>query len=319
MYEAYFGLKEKPFTITPDADFLYMSGQHRAALTMLEYGVFEQSGVTVITGGVGTGKTTLIRHLLSTIPPHDTTVGLISNVHEALGSLLQWTAIALEIDLHGVEGNNVELFLRLQRFLVSEFLAGRKVVLLIDEAHNMQAETLEELRMLLNVNADKNQLLHIALVGQPSLRDSLTTPEMDQLAQRVTAEFHLTSMDFADTSAYVQHRVRTAGSTDQLFSRDGLYPIYFYSSGIPRLVNTLCDHALTLAYGAGRPLVDFDTALEVANQKMIGGVARGIGSMSFQRVSSEIPELSVDQYNLLRSADTRIECDDVTLRNNEPG
>ena len=155
MYEEFFGLKEKPFSITPDADFLYLSDHHREALAIIEYGVFEQSGITVITGEIGAGKTTLIRHLLSTAPYGELSIGLVSNVQSSLGNLLQWVAIALQLHTGEEELTNMQAFRRLQDFLIEEYAEGRRVVLVIDEAQNMSVESLEELRMLININADK--------------------------------------------------------------------------------------------------------------------------------------------------------------------
>ena len=208
MYEQFFGLKEKPFSITPDADFLYLSDHHRNALATIEYGVFEQSGITVVTGEIGAGKTTLIRHLLSTAPYGELTIGLVSNVQSSLGNLLQWVAIALQLHTGEEELTNMQAFRRLQDFLIEEYSEGQRVVLVIDEAQNMSVASLEELRMLININADKNQLLQIVLVGQPQLLEILEKKELAQFAQRVTAEYHLKSLDLSDTGAYIRSRLR---------------------------------------------------------------------------------------------------------------
>jgi len=272
MYERYFGLNEKPFAITPDADLLYFSEKHKSALIMLEYGVFEQSGVTVISGEVGTGKTTLVRHLLGTIPYDRLTVGLVSNVHPSLGSLLQWVSIALHLGDHV---DNVSAFRRLQDFLVEEYAEGRRVVLIIDEAQNMDMACLEELRMLMNINADKNHLLQVVLVGQSSLLEMLKDPTMDQLAQRVTAEYHLSPLNLEETKEYVACRLAGAGAkTSALFDHLACQTIQYFSGGVPRLINTLCDHALVLAYGQEKAFVDFEVALAAVEQKKIGGVLR---------------------------------------------
>ncbi len=275
MYENYFGLKEKPFNITPDADFLYLSDNHKAALSILEYGVFEQSGIVVITGEIGAGKTTLVRHLLSTAPYGEITIGLVSNVQASLGNLLQWVAIALELHTGEQELSNMQAFRRLQSYLVDEYAQGRRVVLVIDEAQNMSVDSLEELRMLININADKNQLLQIVLVGQPELRNILEQPRLTQFAQRVTAEFHLNALSLNETKAYIRSRLHTAGAANcERFSTDAARVIYYFSAGLPRLINTLCDHALVLAYGAEEPEISLDIALETIQQKRIGGINR---------------------------------------------
>ncbi|MFU8817195.1 MAG: ExeA family protein [Pseudomonadales bacterium] len=275
MYLKHFGLTEKPFSITPDPDFLFFSPKHKGALAMLEYGVFEQSGITVITGEVGAGKTTLIRHLLRRIPYDEITVGLISNVHPSLGDLLQWVAIALELHVSLDDVSNVQIFRRLQDHLIQEYAEGRRVVLIIDEAQNMDRTNLEELRMLTNINADKDQLLQIVLVGQPQLFALLADESMAQIAQRVTAEYHLKPLDRSETGEYILNRLSIAGAGDRnLFTAQAMGVIYYFSGGIPRLVNTLCDHALVLAYAGNIKYVDFGTALDAVKEKRIGGVRR---------------------------------------------
>jgi len=275
MYLEHFGLKEKPFNITPDPDFLYFSRKHKAALAMLEYGMFEQSGITVITGDVGAGKTTLIRHLLRRIPEDELTVGLISNVHQSLGTLLQWVAIALDLHMDYEDMSNVQIFRRLQEYLIHEYASGKRVVLIIDEAQNMDEGSLEELRMLTNINADKDQLLQIVLVGQPQLFKLLAHEDMAQVAQRVTAEYHLEGLDLNETKLYIRNRLKLAGAGGRNhFSMQATSVIYYFSGGIPRLINTLCDHALVLAYAKNAQKVDFEIALEAVKDKRIGGIRR---------------------------------------------
>lgn len=275
MYLAHFGLKEKPFSINPDPDFLFFSSKHRAALAMLEYGVFEQSGITVITGEVGAGKTTLIRHLLRRIPYDEISVGLISNVHQSLGALLQWVGMALDLDMRHGDASNLQIFHALQKHLIEEYAAGRRVVLIIDEAQNMDRPNLEELRMLTNINADKDQLLQIVLVGQPQLFDLLADASMAQIAQRVTAEYHLKPLDRGETDGYIRSRLQLAGSANQnVFTSQAMGVIYYFSGGIPRLINTLCDHALVLGYASNVNFVDFAIALDTVRDKRIGGIRR---------------------------------------------
>ena len=274
MYEDYFGLHEKPFSITPDADFLFLTDKHRSALAAIEYGVFEQSGITVITGDIGAGKTTLVRHLLSTAPYEDLSIGLVSNVQHSLGNLLQWVAIALELHTGEEELSNMQSFRRLQSHLIYEYSQGRRVVLVIDEAQNMSVQALEELRMLININADKNQLLQIVLVGQSDLLKTLKKPELAQFAQRVTAEYHLTALNLIETGNYIASRLRTAGcNNSNVFHKDAVEVIYYFSAGLPRLINTLCDFALVAAYGSDVTQVSFEIAIDAVNQKRIGGVS----------------------------------------------
>ena len=191
MYEAFYGLREKPFSILPDPDLIYWGQNHRLAFAMLEFGVMNSAGFTVITGEIGSGKTTLIRHLLSRLDPK-IAVGLISNTPRGTDGLLTWVMMSLNKPF---EGSYPTLFRNFQQFLYEEHNKGRRVILIVDEAQNLGLETLEELRMLSNINADKNQYLQIILVGQPQLKDMLRTPQLVQFAQRVSSDFHLRALN----------------------------------------------------------------------------------------------------------------------------
>ena len=274
MYLEHYGLSEKPFAITPDPDFLVLLPKHREALAMLEYGVFEQSGITLITGEVGCGKTTLLRHLIRRVPPGEITLGLISNVHASMGSLLSWVLDSLGIHTGDDGASDAALFRQLQKFLVDEYASNRRVVIIVDEAQNMDAETLEELRMLTNINADKDQLLQVVLAGQPELLETLTREVMAQLAQRVTAEYHLPALTQGETAYFIRERLRIAGAEAELFNVDAISLIYYCSGGVPRLINTLCDHALVLGYARNAQEIDFELAMEAVKGKRIGGVLR---------------------------------------------
>jgi type II secretory pathway predicted ATPase ExeA len=272
MYEEHFGLREKPFSLIPDPEYLYLSPGHKAGLAMLEYGLLEQSGITVITGDVGAGKTTLIRNLFRNIDYSQLTVGSITNTHRTFGELMHWVASAYNIPHEGKD--RVTLYRDLQDFFIKEYSQGRRVVLVVDEAQNIDAETLEELRLLSNINADKDQLIQIILVGQPELFAMLRKPELAQIAQRVSAEYHIRPLDSNETIQYVRHRVKIAGATHQIFDIFAILAIYYFSGGVPRLINTLCDYALVHAYAQDKDVVDVNTALEVVAGKRIGGVQR---------------------------------------------
>ena len=196
MYEAFYGFREKPFSIIPDPSFLYFSTKHQMAFDLLEYGLMNQAGFNVITGEIGTGKTTLIRHLLGQMGP-DTTVGLISNTHRSFGELLQWILFAYGLEYRGKE--KVEMFHTFLDFMMEEYAQNKRTVLIVDEAQNMAPETLEELRMLSNVNADKDQILQVILVGQAQLRDLLRRPDLEQFAQRIAVDYHLEALDQEET------------------------------------------------------------------------------------------------------------------------
>ena len=192
IYNDHFGLTERPFTLLPDPDFLYWSESHTRAYTMLEYGMLTHAPITVITGEIGAGKTTLLRHLLRSLP-EEFTVGLISNAQGNRGELLHWVLMALGVPTTS-DATYVQLFAKFQDFLIEEYASGRRTMLIFDEAQNLSTETLEELRMFSNINADKDELLQLVLVGQPELRDLIAQPRLAQFAQRVAAEYHLPGM-----------------------------------------------------------------------------------------------------------------------------
>ena len=192
IYNAHFGLAERPFTLLPDPDFLFWSENHTRAYAMLEYGMLTHAPITVITGEIGAGKTTLLRHLLRSLP-EDITVGLISNAQGNRGELLHWVLMALGVPTE-TNACYVQLFAQFQDFLIEEYACGRRTMLIFDEAQNLSLETLEELRMFSNINADKDELLQLVLVGQPELRALIGQPRLVQFAQRVAAEYHLPGM-----------------------------------------------------------------------------------------------------------------------------
>lgn len=269
MYEAHYGLREKPFSLLPDPSFLYLSDKHRMALALLQYGLTNQAGFTAITGGIGTGKTTLIRHLLNEMG-QDVTVGLISNTHRSFGELLQWILLAFNLEYSGK--NKVEMYQTFMDFMIREYSRNRRTVLIVDEAQNMAAETLEELRMLSNVNADKDQVLQVILVGQQQLRDTLRRPDLVQFAQRIAVDYHLTPLTVEDTRAYIHHRLAVAGGDPELFTDEACAAIHHYSHGVPRLVNLLCDIALVYGYAEQRSQIDADLVADVAREKQAGGL-----------------------------------------------
>ncbi len=254
LYMEFFGLSERPFTLLPDPDFLYWSPGHQRAFTVLEYGIVSRAPITVITGEVGSGKTTLIQKLLQ-ILDDTVTVGLISNAQGGRGALLQWVLNVLDVD-YGSERDYVTLFQLLQDLLIEEYAAGRRVLLIIDEAQNLSIEGLEELRMMTNINANKDELLQLLLVGQPELRDTIARPELRQFAQRVVANLHIGALDLEGVTSYITHRMRTVGGTGEEFTDDAIVWIHHASGGIPRIINKICDFALTYAATSETPHVD---------------------------------------------------------------
>lgn len=246
IYTAHFGLTERPFSLLPDPGFIYWSPAHRRAFTILEYGILTRAPITLITGEVGTGKTTLLHQLIATVGP-DVRVGLISNAHGDRGELLRWVLLALAQPA-GPQETYVDLFGRFQHYLIEEYAAGRRVILIFDEAQNLSRESLEELRMFTNINSGKDELLQLVLVGQPELRDVVRRPDLTQFAQRVSAAFHLQAMDRATLRDYVRHRLEVAGAREEIFGISAIELVHDATGGVPRLVNQLCDLAMVYAY-----------------------------------------------------------------------
>jgi len=269
VYETFYGLREKPFSLTPDPHFLYLTRHHAMALTMLEYGLTQQAGFILITGEVGSGKTTLIRHLLGHLE-RDFTVGLISNTHHNFGHLLQWVALAFGIDFKGKE--HVELYQALVDFLIEQYGKGQRVVLIVDEAQNLGARTLEELRVLSNINADRHFVLQIVLVGQPELRDKFRRPELRQFAQRISVDYHLRALQREETHAYVQHRLNVAGAGGEILEPDAIEFVHARTGGIPRLINSLCDTALVYGFAEQRRRIDAELMAQVVRDRGENGV-----------------------------------------------
>lgn len=269
MYEAFYGFSEKPFSLLPDPSFLYLGRKHRMALTMLQYGLMNNAGFTVITGEIGSGKTTLIRQLLDELE-QDVTVGLITNTHESFGDLLQWVLMAYGLEYKGKE--KVELYETFVQFVVEEYSRKRRTVLIIDEAQNLSPKTLEELRMLSNVNADKNQVLQMILVGQPELRTMLMLPSLKQFAQRVSVSHHLEALNSEETVKYIHHRITVAGGDVEIFPAKSCSLIWYYSRGVPRVINSLCDTSLVYGFAEQQREIDPDLIKDVVRDRKTGGL-----------------------------------------------
>jgi general secretion pathway protein A len=268
MYEAFYGLREKPFSILPDPDLIYWGHNHLLAFAMLEFGLRNSAGFTVITGEIGSGKTTLLRHLLRKLDPK-IAFGLISNTPTDPDQLLPWVLMAFG---QPYEGSHPRLLLQFHEFLNNQFSRGRHTILIIDEAQNLGLRALEELRMLMNVNADKRQLLQIILVGQPQLKDMLRTPQLLQFAQRVSSDYHLRPLSADDVKKYINYRLGAVGSRYQLFSDEACNVIADASRGIPRTINILCDTSLVYGFAAEAQEIDSQIVRLVIRDKSDFGV-----------------------------------------------
>jgi general secretion pathway protein A len=274
LYEAWYGFTEKPFNLTPDPKYLYLSQRHGEAFAHLEFGHRERGGFVLITGEVGTGKTTLARYFLSQLSAETHTAVVLYpalTAAELLRSILD--------DLHvKSDGDSLKSLVdSLHRFLLEARSAGRNVVLLIDESQDLSAEVLEQIRLISNLETDTEKLIQIVLMGQSELRDLLARHELRQLAQRVTARYHLAPLTVGETEAYIQHRVRVAGGEGKVgFSSDALRAVHRLSGGVPRLINLVCDRALLAGYVEGRRTIDAKLARraagEVAGEPPSGGL-----------------------------------------------
>jgi len=248
MYLSFFGLSEKPFAITPDPRYLYLSERHAEALAHLLYGINESGGFIQLTGEVGTGKTTVVRTLLSRVP-HHADVAVILNPRVTPVEFLLTICEELGLSIEAADRDSVKQMVdALNRRLLSAHAEGRRIIVIVDEAQNLSAETLEQVRLLTNLETPTQKLLQIILIGQPELRDLLDRNDLRQLAQRITGRYHLKPLSREETQGYVRHRLRVAGATGEIFTAGALRELHRLSSGIPRVINVTCDRALLGAY-----------------------------------------------------------------------
>jgi general secretion pathway protein A len=248
MYTSFFGLQEKPFAITPDPRYLYLSERHAEALAHLLYGINEAGGFIQLTGEVGTGKTTVIRSLLEQLPGH-ADVALILNPRVTPAEFLLTICEELHVPVpESGQGSTKTLMDLLGRQLLDTHARGRRVVLIVDEAQNLGTQTLEQVRLLTNLETATTKLLQIILIGQPELRELLDQPDLRQLAQRITGRYHLNPLSEDESAGYVKHRMRVAGATAEVFTPSALREIHRLSGGIPRVINVICDRALLGAF-----------------------------------------------------------------------
>lgn len=249
-YLDFFGFRQRPFSLTPDPEFIYWTAAHRGAYAMLEYGLSTRAPITLLTGEIGAGKTTLLQYFVEALGD-DITLAMVTNTRPGTRDILQW----LLPELADEDPADERVFKKVMEFFIHEYNEGRRVVLIIDEAQNLSHEALEELRMLTNINVGKDDVLQLYLVGQPELRDMVRRPDLIQFAQRVAANYHIPVMDAPTVGHYIAHRIKVAGGQPNIFSKQAAELIHQHAGGVPRLVNQLCDLSLTYAFAHEQRMV----------------------------------------------------------------
>lgn len=268
MYESFYGFKEKPFSLLPDPRFLLLTKKHRAALTMLEYGLDSDAGFIVVTGEIGAGKTTLIRKFIRREDP-DVTLGLVNNTQCSDSTdLLRWIAFSFGLEFEGQ--SYVVMYETFVKFLIQEYAESRRVVIIIDEAQRLGIELLEQVRLLSNINMDDHLLVQFILVGQPELRDQLREPELEQFAQRILVDYHLGCLSIDETIEYIRHRLVVAGGEPDVITEKAMRVVWQYSRGVPRLINVICDTALVYCFAEQKSRVNEKLMEEVVRDKEQG-------------------------------------------------
>jgi general secretion pathway protein A len=303
MYESYYGLKEKPFKILPDPGYLYMSQGHENAYTHLEYAIAENKGFVVVTGEIGSGKTTLINYLLGKIE-EDIKVGVITNTYVSPTQFLRM--ICQEFDLADENLDKSGMLHLLQGFLIRQFAERKRVVLIIDEAQNLSPKTMEEVRMLSNLEDEKNHLIQMILVGQPELINKLKRRDLVQFAQRVTVHCHLEGLNENEVKDYILYRLKVAGANrSDIFTDEAIEIISGYSRGIPRIINILCDTALVYGYADNLRKIEKEIVENVIQERESSGVFSGISQANHEGAEflephrTEKPSFWQDQIDLI--------------------
>jgi general secretion pathway protein A len=287
MYCTFYGFRESPFTITPNPRFLFMSTQHREAFAHLIYAVESRAGFIELTGEVGTGKTTLLRTFLNRLDSEGHRTALIFN--PCLSSLELLTSINREFGLPWENGSRMELLQELNGFLLEQKAAGRSVVLVMDEAQNLSAEVLEQLRLISNLETETDKLIQIVLSGQPELLSLLARDELRQLNQRITVRYHLLPMGFDSTRRYIDHRMELAGRFRAAeFTSAALKRVFRFSGGVPRLVNVVCDRALLIGYSEEERVISGPMVAQAVSE-LLGRAPYGKSAGFLARLFSFLP------------------------------
>ena len=291
MYEAYFGLRGKPFQLNPDPSFFYGSRGHRRAMAYLEYGLHQNEGFIVVTDEVGAGKTLLVRSLLEKLDPNKIVAANLVSTQIDADDILRLVAAAFGIPSKHLAKS--DLLLAIEAFLVSTTASGKRALLIVDEAQNLTQRAVEELRMLSNFQLEDHALLQSFLVGQPEFRTIMQSPEMVQLRQRVIASYHLGPLDLAETQAYVEHRLGCVGwKGNPAFDAEAMKGIFSHSQGIPRRINALCDRIMLAAFLGDQRRVSAElveqVAVEMREEQVVPDAVQGSGGVAPRAVQSPI-------------------------------
>jgi general secretion pathway protein A len=294
MYTAFFGFNYKPFQLTPDPEFLFMSRAHKKAITYLKYGIADNSGFILLTGEIGTGKTTILRSMIKDIP-QDVKLARINNTKVTSEQLISMISEDFGLDVKGLD--KTRLLSNLSDFLISQYAQGGRAMIIIDEAQNLSSDLLEEIRLLSNLETDKSKLLQIILVGQPELNIKLGSPKLEQLRQRMTVCTHISPLTRDEVEFYIKYRLKVAGNEEAVVFEEGvLDAIYEFSKGIPRLINVLCDFTLLTAFTDERKTIDMVLINEVINDLIVESPET--------KAASSLSEKSIfpDQYSEIDTA-----------------
>ncbi len=284
MYEQFYGLRENPFSVTPNPEYIFLGKHHREALAQLLYGVREKKGFIVITGEVGTGKTTLVRYLLDKLDDNGhTKTAFVFNPKLAVNDFIQYILKDLGVRVQGqTKGEHLH---NLHRYLLNAYQKDERVILIIDEAQGLKPELLEEIRLLSNLETSRSKLLQIVLVGQPEFDKTLSLPGFRQLRQRINLRYYLPPLTVKETEEYIGKRLKIAGAKEPIFTGKAIKEIYLKSGGIPRLINILCDNALLNGYALDQKLVDKGSVKEVAKDLNLKKGSRRILILFFIYIS----------------------------------
>jgi putative secretion ATPase (PEP-CTERM system associated) len=311
-YVEHFQLREQPFRLTPDPDFLYWSKQHARAKAYMESTIWLADGFVIITGEIGSGKTTLLQSFLTELD-EDVVYAVVSQTQLTPTQFLQ--AVLTEFGFKPFNKRKVELLDMLNMFLIEQYSNGKKVVLIVDEAQNLTHKVLEEIRLMSGIETHKEKVLRIILAGQPELKETLESPGLKQLVQRVRLRFHIGPLDYREMREYIEHRLQVAGRDSELFEEDAFDVIHRYSGGVPRLINTLCDTALLCAFADEKPMVGSGDVMAAVSEL---GWSEHESNTGLHQKLQQVSDRLVDRSNVTR-IEVRTDGERVSVQSFPPG